>query len=98
MNIKELKVEAAALGVQSFKDGVGRFHGAWTGGGRARGPGLERHGKKIMSAPEAIAEMMSAWNKVEAAAREQFPSASDEEIYQITKGAMNEWLNLPTDN
>jgi len=40
-----------------------------------------------------IAEMMNAWNKVQAAARKQFPDASEEEIYQITKDTMNAALS-----
>jgi hypothetical protein len=40
------------------------------------------------AAANDIAEMMNAWNKIQAAARKQFPKASDEEIYQIAKGAM----------
>lgn len=40
-----------------------------------------------------IAEMMNAWNKIQAAARKQFPNASNEEIYQITKDTMNSVLS-----
>ena len=40
------------------------------------------------AAANDIAEMMNAWNKIQAAARKQFPNASEEEIYQIAKGAM----------
>lgn len=36
----------------------------------------------------AIARMLEIWNKIEATAKEQFPNASDEEIYQITSEAM----------
>lgn len=35
-----------------------------------------------------IAEMMAAWNKIMTAARAQFPNASEEQLYQIAKGAM----------
>ena len=31
---------------------------------------------------------MDGWNKIEAAAKQQFPKATKEEIYQITKRAM----------
>ena len=43
---------------------------------------------KMTAAAKDIAEMMNAWNKIQAAARKQFPRASEEEIYQIAKGAM----------
>jgi hypothetical protein len=39
-----------------------------------------------------LQEMMSGWNKIVAAARVQFPAASDEELYQIAKSAMNHAL------
>ena len=42
----------------------------------------------MTAAAKDIAEMMNAWNKIQAAARKQFPTASEEEIYQIAKGAM----------
>jgi len=35
-----------------------------------------------------------AWNKVEAAAREQYSHASDEKIYQITKATIDKSLAL----
>ena len=41
-----------------------------------------------------IQEMMNAWNKIQAAARAQFPKASEEQIYQLTAGAMNYSLGL----
>lgn len=41
-----------------------------------------------------LKEMMAAWNTIEAAAKSQFPNATAEEIYQITKGAMNRALNI----
>lgn len=43
---------------------------------------------------QAIAEMIAAWTKIESAVRNQFQSASDEEVYQITKAAMNTSLKL----
>jgi len=39
-----------------------------------------------------IAELMAGWNKIEAAAKAQFPKASKEELYEICKGAMNHAL------
>jgi len=42
-----------------------------------------------------LAEMMAGWNTIEAAAKEQFPGASPEEIYQTTASAMNRALGLP---
>jgi histone H3/H4 len=46
----------------------------------------------MSAAAKDILEMMNAWNKIQAAAREQFPNASEEEIYQITKDAMRHAL------
>lgn len=36
----------------------------------------------------AVARMLEIWNTIEAKARVDFPNASEEEIYQITSGAM----------
>ena len=36
-----------------------------------------------------IAELMAAWNKIEAAAKAQFPNATAEEVFQIASGAMS---------
>ena len=47
-----------------------------------------------MSTAEALKEMMDGWNKIMAAAREQFPTATEEELYQIAKGAMNHALGI----
>jgi hypothetical protein len=41
-----------------------------------------------------IAEMMAGWNKIEAAAKVQFPAASKEELFLICKGAMNHALGI----
>lgn len=41
-----------------------------------------------------LAEMMAGWNKIEAAAKAQFPNADKAELYQICKGAMNHALGL----
>ena len=47
-----------------------------------------------MTNAQVIAEMMAAWNKIMAAAREQFPRATEEEIYQIALGAMKHTLKI----
>ncbi len=41
-----------------------------------------------------IKEMMDGWNTIMAAAKEQFPKATEEELYQIAKGAMNHALGI----
>lgn len=41
-----------------------------------------------------LQEMMNAWNTIIAAARQQFPTASEEEVFQIAKSAMNNALGL----
>ena len=41
---------------------------------------------------DALKEMMAGWNKIEAAAKIQFPNATSEELYQICKDAMNHAL------
>ncbi len=41
-----------------------------------------------------IAEMMAAWNTIMAAAKREFPGASDEKLYQIAKSAMNHSLKM----
>ncbi len=38
-----------------------------------------------LTTAEAIAKMMEAWKKIEAQAKKQFPNASKEELYRITK-------------
>jgi hypothetical protein len=61
---------------------------------------MSRSGKKDMMAasdmttPEAIAKMMEAWNKIEAQAKKQFPNASKEELYRITKSAFESALKF----
>lgn len=45
-----------------------------------------------MSAPtfaSDLSEMMTAWSRIEAAARNKFPDASPEELFEICCGAMN---------
>lgn len=39
--------------------------------------------------PSLIAELMQAWNKIMAAAREQHPDASEEDLYTMAKSAMD---------
>jgi hypothetical protein len=46
------------------------------------------------SAAADIKEMMDGWNKIEAAAKEQFPNAGPEEIFAVTSGAMNHALGI----
>lgn len=43
---------------------------------------------------EDLKEMMNGWNKIMAAAKVQFPKATEEELYQIAKGAMNHALGI----
>lgn len=50
--------------------------------------------KTTNTAADDIREMLSAWNKIQSAARRQFPQANDEEIYRLTAGAMNHSLGL----
>jgi formiminotetrahydrofolate cyclodeaminase len=45
-----------------------------------------------MTIAQALQEMMEAWNKIMAAAKIKFPKATDEELYQISKVAMNHAL------
>lgn len=41
-----------------------------------------------------IATLMNGWNKIEEAAKKQFPNASKDEIQKITAGAMNHALGI----
>ena len=41
-----------------------------------------------------LKEMMAAWSKIETAARREYPKCSEEEIFEICKGAMNHALKL----
>jgi hypothetical protein len=43
-------------------------------------------------AAQDIQEMMAAWATIERTAKQCFPNASKEELYQICKGAMNRQL------
>lgn len=47
-----------------------------------------------MTTAEALKEMMEAWNKIMESARQQFPKATEEELYQIAKGAMNRAVGI----
>lgn len=49
--------------------------------------------RQATTAAQDIAELMAAWNKIMTAAREQFPGASEEKLYQIAKDAMNHALS-----
>lgn len=46
------------------------------------------------TAAQDMQEMMNGWNTIFAAARREFPTASEEEIYQIAKDAMAHTLNI----
>ena len=41
-----------------------------------------------------LVELMNAWTMIEREAKEWFPKASKEEIYKITKGAMDHALGF----
>ena len=41
-----------------------------------------------------LAEMMAAWNKIEAAAKAQFPKASAQERYEIALNAMKHAMGM----
>ena len=41
-----------------------------------------------------LAEMMAGWDKIEAAAKAQFPNADKAELYRICKGAMDHAISL----
>lgn len=43
---------------------------------------------------EDLKDMMSGWNKIMVAAKAQFPKATEEELYEIAKGAMNHALGI----
>lgn len=47
-----------------------------------------------MTTPEAIAEAMTNWNKLETAARAKHPLATADEIYEITEAAMKSSLGI----
>ena len=47
-----------------------------------------------MTTAQAIREMMAAWEVIVATARRDFPSASEEEIFQIASGAMRHTLKI----
>lgn len=41
-----------------------------------------------------LLEMMNNWDRLVAAARKSFPSATEEEVYQLAKQTMNQKLRL----
>lgn len=47
-----------------------------------------------MNIAQNLKELMAAWDTIAAAAKQQFPNVSTEELYQIVKGAMNHALKL----
>ena len=47
-----------------------------------------------MTTAEALKEMMEVWNKIMEAARQQFPNATEDELYQIAKSAMNRAVGI----
>lgn len=49
---------------------------------------------KTNAAASDIREMLAGWNKIQSAARRQFPDADEQEIYRLTAGAMNHALGL----
>jgi len=49
---------------------------------------------KATNAAQDIQEMMNGWNKIEAAARAQFPSATDDELFQLASGAMKNAMGM----
>lgn len=47
-----------------------------------------------MEFAEALKEMMDNWERMAAQVRAQFPDAGPEQVYQMTKAAMNQSLDL----
>lgn len=47
-----------------------------------------------MSTAQALQEMMDVWSSIMGDVKKQFPNASEEEIYRISKGVMNRSLGL----
>jgi len=47
-----------------------------------------------MTTAEAIAEMMAAWEKIEADVKARMPDASPEDVYQACKTAMDAALGF----
>ena len=41
-----------------------------------------------------VSELMTAWNTIEKAAKQQFAAAGKDELYAICKGAMNHALRM----
>lgn len=49
---------------------------------------------EMKNTAQLFKELMEGWMLIEGTAKEQFPKASKEEIYGITKGAMEAALKL----
>lgn len=45
---------------------------------------------------ETLVELMGGWNQIMGEARKKFTSSTDEELFEITKGAMNHALGIQT--
>lgn len=48
----------------------------------------------VYTTANAIKDLIQTWDKTMEAAKQQFPNASSEELYQIVKTAMCKSLNL----
>ena len=46
------------------------------------------------TAAQDLQEMMTGWNTIMAAAKIEFPAATDEELFQIASSAMRHALNM----
>ena len=92
-------LDEEGLKVLLIQRGQEPFRGQWAlpGGFAEVGESLEdtarRELEKIMSAA-AIQEMMNNWNKIEANVRAAYPDADAEQVYQLTKTAMNASLGM----
>lgn len=47
-----------------------------------------------MTTAQALKAAMAGWNTIEAKAKQQFPNATQEELYQICKDAMKHALGI----
>jgi hypothetical protein len=45
-------------------------------------------------AAKAIAELMNAWNMIEARVKAAYPNASKEDVYRLTAAAMNKAVGV----
>jgi hypothetical protein len=57
-------------------------------------PNTAARSEQMTTAAKEIAELMNGWNTIMAAARREFPAASEEELFQIASGAMRHALGL----